>query len=71
MSQQCNHDCSNYKANCSDRKNSGDRQSMLEKLNDMSIVRNVIAILSGKRVEILNLNACRKHPAGGAERRNT
>lgn len=48
MSQQCNHDCSSCKANCSDRKNSGDRQSMLEKLNDMSIVRNVIAILSGK-----------------------
>ena len=48
MSQQCNHDCSSCKANCFDRKNSGDRQSMLEKLNDMSIVRNVIAILSGK-----------------------
>lgn len=44
MSQKCNNDCSACKANCSDRKG----QPTVEKLNDMSIVRNVIAVVSGK-----------------------
>lgn len=46
MSENCNHDCSSCSANCSERPN--DKQCMIEKLNDMSIVRNVIAVISGK-----------------------
>ncbi|MDD4124336.1 MAG: Mrp/NBP35 family ATP-binding protein [Eubacteriales bacterium] len=44
MSENCNHDCSSCSESCTER----EKQSMIEKLNDMSIVRNVIAVVSGK-----------------------
>lgn len=44
MSEQCTHDCSTCSANCSSR----EQQSLIEKPNDASIIRNVIAVVSGK-----------------------
>ena len=44
MSENCTHDCSSCGANCPSR----DQASMLEKLNEMSHVKKVIAVISGK-----------------------
>ncbi|MBE6884865.1 MAG: Mrp/NBP35 family ATP-binding protein [Ruminococcaceae bacterium] len=43
MSEQCNHDCSSCSENCSSRK-----QSFRAELNELSCVRKVIAVMSGK-----------------------
>ena len=43
---ECTHDCSNCSANCASR---GQKpESLIEKPNEMSIIRNVIAVVSGK-----------------------
>ena len=43
---ECTHDCSTCSANCSSR---GQKpESLIEKPNEMSIIRNVIAVVSGK-----------------------
>ena len=44
MSENCTHDCSTCGENCSSR----DPKSMLEKLHEMSSVKKVIAVISGK-----------------------
>ena len=44
MSENCTHDCSSCGENCPSR----DPKSMLEKLNPMSSVKKVIAVISGK-----------------------
>ena len=43
---ECTHDCSTCTANCSSRENKP--ESLIEKPNEMSIIRNVIAVVSGK-----------------------
>ncbi len=45
MSENCTHDCSSCGENCPSRQ---DPQSFLEKLNDLSHVKKVIGIVSGK-----------------------
>ena len=45
MSETCNHDCSSCSANCDSREQP---QSFLEKLNDLSSVKKVIGVVSGK-----------------------
>ncbi len=42
---ECNHDCSHCSASCGERQQP---ESMLEKLNDRSSVKKVIAVVSGK-----------------------
>lgn len=44
---ECSHDCSNCSANCASRE-SAEKESLMAKLNDMSSVRHVIGIVSGK-----------------------
>lgn len=44
MSQNCNHDCASCKQNCSDR----DPKSLIQQPHEMSSIRNVIAVVSGK-----------------------
>ena len=44
MSENCTHDCSNCSQNCSDRK----PESFLEKPNELSSIKKVIGIVSGK-----------------------
>ena len=44
MSENCTHDCSSCSANCSSR----DPQSLIESLHEMSSVKKVIAVISGK-----------------------
>lgn len=44
MSENCSHDCSSCKENCSSR----DKQSLIEPLNEHSSVKKVIGIVSGK-----------------------
>ncbi len=44
MSENCTHDCSSCKENCSSR----DKQSLIEPLNEHSSVKKVIGIVSGK-----------------------
>jgi Mrp family chromosome partitioning ATPase len=44
MATDCNHDCSNCEENCAER----DPSSFLEKLNEFSKVKKVIAVVSGK-----------------------
>lgn len=46
MSETCNHDCSSCQANCADRKDKKD--SLIEKTNEMSHVKKVIGVVSGK-----------------------
>lgn len=43
MSSTCNHDCSSCSANCSDRK-----ESFIADTNELSVVKKVIGIVSGK-----------------------
>ena len=43
---ECTHDCSTCSANCSSRQPS--KEDFLEKLNDLSSVRKVIGVVSGK-----------------------
>jgi len=45
VSESCSHDCSNCSANCSSRTQP---ESFLEKLNDLSSVKKVIGVVSGK-----------------------
>lgn len=45
MSSECTHNCETCSASCSDRTAS---QSLIEKLNEMSKVKKVIAVVSGK-----------------------
>ena len=45
MSDNCNHDCSSCGENCASRK---DPQSFIEKLNELSSVKKVIGVVSGK-----------------------
>ena len=42
---ECNHDCSSCASNCSERQ---DPQDLIEKLNDLSEVKKVIGVVSGK-----------------------
>ena len=44
MSESCSHNCSSCSQNCSSR----DKKSLIEKTNEMSNVKKVIAIVSGK-----------------------
>ena len=46
MSENCTHDCSTCSANCSSRQKS--REEMFEKPNDLSSVKHVIGVCSGK-----------------------
>ena len=43
---ECTHDCSTCSANCSSRESS--KEDFLEKLNDLSHVKKVIGVVSGK-----------------------
>lgn len=43
---ECNHDCSNCKSNCAERKQ--DKASFLKPMNKFSNIKNVIGIVSGK-----------------------
>ena len=45
MSEACNHDCSNCSANCSSRE---EQQSLLVPQNDVSHIKKVIGVVSGK-----------------------
>ena len=45
MSENCNHDCSNCSQNCSSRT---EEQDLSAKLNEVSHVKKVIAVVSGK-----------------------
>ncbi len=45
MSEACNHDCSSCKSDCAERR---EPQSFLEKPNELSSIRHVIAVVSGK-----------------------
>lgn len=44
MSEECNHDCGSCSANCGER----DPKSMLEKPHELSNIKKVIAVVSGK-----------------------
>lgn len=44
MSENCNHDCSSCGESCKDR----DPKSMLQAPHEMSSIKNVIAVVSGK-----------------------
>ena len=46
MSENCTHDCSTCSANCSSRQKS--REEMFEKPNDLSSVKHIIGVCSGK-----------------------
>lgn len=46
MSEACNHDCSSCQENCSSRKS--DPKDMLEKPHEMSSIKKVIGVVSGK-----------------------
>ena len=46
MSEECNHDCSSCQANCESRKT--DPKDMLEKPHEMSSIKKVIGVVSGK-----------------------
>ena len=47
---ECTHDCSTCSASCSSKKtgDSAQKQSFIEKTNDMSNIKHVIAVMSGK-----------------------
>lgn len=44
MSESCGGDCSSCAENCAQR----DKESLIEKPNELSVIRNVIAVISGK-----------------------
>ena len=44
MSEECNHDCSSCSSNCSSK----DPKSFLEKPHDLSDIKKVIGVVSGK-----------------------
>ena len=45
MSENCNHNCSECSSNCGERT---EPQSMIEKMNEMSNIKKVIGVVSGK-----------------------
>ena len=45
MSESCTHDCSSCSSNCGERK---EPQSFIEKTNEYSKIKKVIAVVSGK-----------------------
>lgn len=44
----CTHDCSSCSSNCSSKAESAETESFIEKLNDVSSVKKVIGVVSGK-----------------------
>ena len=46
MSEACNHDCGSCQADCASRQ--ADPQDMKEKLNELSSVKKVVGVVSGK-----------------------
>ncbi len=64
MSESCNHDCSSCSQNCSERQ----QQSLKAELNELSSVKKVIAVLSGKggvgKSLVTGLLACQAQKAG-------
>ncbi|MDO4627689.1 MAG: Mrp/NBP35 family ATP-binding protein [Planctomycetia bacterium] len=65
MSESCNHDCSSCSQNCSERQQ---QQSLKAELNELSSVKKVIAVLSGKggvgKSLVTGLLACQAQKAG-------
>lgn len=65
MSNECDHNCSSCSANCSERQ---DTQSLIEKLNENSSVKKVIAVVSGKggvgKSLVTALTACEMNRRG-------
>ena len=48
MSEECTHDCSTCSANCSSRSEDGKPESLIEKPHELSSVKKIIAVVSGK-----------------------
>ncbi len=48
MSEECTHDCSTCSANCSSKNEGGKPESLIEKPHELSSVKKIIAVVSGK-----------------------